>query len=87
MKKRLIILSGIVLIVIIFFFVRMTYSIDEKNDPRFPDKNFYQCVISHLKETDYDINGVISNDALINLTTLDCSHKNIQSVKGLELLT
>lgn len=65
----------------------MTYSVDEKSDSRFPDENFYQYVISHLEETDYDINGIISNEALVNLTTLDCSHKNIESVEGLELLT
>ena len=64
---------------------RGTYSLDVP-DSKFDDLLFYNCVKESVGENGYDGNGIISATALNAITLLDCDGKEIESVKGLELM-
>jgi len=86
-KKSLIILSGSILIVFVFAIVRMTYSNTVLSDTRFPDQNFYKCLVEIIGESKINSDGTIPDNILTTLIMLNCPSKEISSVKGIELLT
>ena len=53
------------------------------NDPRFPDEKFRDCV----KMFDTNDNGLLDNDELAKVTSLEVSSKGITSLEGLGLFT
>ena len=59
-----------------------TYKI-EINEKNFPDSNFRNWVLSQ----DYGADGVLTNEELENITTLDISRLDIHNQKGIEYFT
>ena len=61
-----------------------------KSDYYFDDMNFYGCIVdsyNKLKNTSYNYSVRLSSKDLSQIKTLECSDREIKSLKGLEKLT
>ena len=77
MKKK-------VLLSAIMMAVSLTVAADVKiNETTFPDSNFRNWVLSQ----DYGADGVLTNEELENVTSLDISRLDIHNQKGIEYFT
>ena len=53
------------------------------NEANFPDENFRSWLFSQ----DYGSDGVLTDEEIENITSIDVGNKNIQSLKGIEVFT
>ena len=93
-KKEFKIIAGV--IVFLFISIAIYLVLDNRKstfsqiisipDERFADLNFYNCVKEAVGNDAIDSEGIIDNNALESLTSLNCSGKEIAFSDGLELM-